>query len=119
MKTLVLLFLMASVGVSGQYKKVDSWIAPDGIEVKSGDTFTMGAASGMNDQYLYVHSKPSVLLNELVHFKAGMDGREFQIKEVMVAKNAEDQGYFLFKLHAAKFMVRANMALKSGEIIMN
>ncbi len=119
MRLLVLILFLSCFVTSAQYKKVESWISPEGEKVNVGDVFVMGAASGQNDEYLYVHSRPSGLHQGVVHFKAGFDGKKYKIHRLLVDENDGSDGYFIFKYGLAKFMVRANMALKSKEIIMN
>lgn len=118
MKHLVIVFLLGAVSAFGQYQKVDSWTSPDGVVISPGDTFVMGEASGQNDQYLYVHSKPGGL-KQVVYLRAGFDGREFTVKEVRVDKNNPKMGYLFFKYGLSTFMVQANKALEKGEIIAN
>lgn len=118
MKTLLFLAVLLPVIAVSQYKKVEKWESLSGDIVAVGDTFTMGSASGQNDQYLYVHSKPNAFI-EPTYLRAGFDGKEFKIYQILVDKNNEKDGFLIFKYGLAKFMVQGNMALKTGEVIVN
>ena len=119
-KLLTILFVFSIANATSQFKKVEKYTTTTGITINKGDAFIVGSASGQNDSYLYLNTKPSVLIPVTYPLGSGLDGAKFKIEYIQILKEpigGLSGGSFVFKIKKQKILVDIENAIKTREII--